>query len=190
MRSPTSWEAASLVMFGIRLEMLPIEASISVSPLALAVLASPAGLSVAGLSLCAASAAAGVAVTTTAGPTPAAAASVSVPDLAAGGGPLSPEHPARAIATKPTTTPSRVTVSMALTYFVAGAGDGAGVGFVAGADGAAGAGFVDGVDDVVDGAVIGAGSRTTEEERSPPSSARLKDVSVNRIATPVVILPS
>jgi len=32
MKSPTSWEAASLVTFGIRLETLPIDASMRVSP--------------------------------------------------------------------------------------------------------------------------------------------------------------
>ena len=31
-RSPTSWDAESLVMFGIRLETLPIEASMRLSP--------------------------------------------------------------------------------------------------------------------------------------------------------------
>src|SRR5262244_471658 len=100
MRSPTSWDAASLVMFGIRLETFPMEASISVSPFARAVLGSPAGLSAAGLSAAAASAAAGVALTTTAGP-----------DLAVGGGALSPEQPARVTAARATTRPNRVTVS-------------------------------------------------------------------------------
>ena len=37
MRSPTSCDGASLVMFGIRLETLPMEASTSVSPYAFVV---------------------------------------------------------------------------------------------------------------------------------------------------------
>jgi hypothetical protein len=57
----------------------------------------------------------------------------------------------------------------------------AGAGVVEGA-GVAGAG--------VAGAVAGTGSRTTELERSPPSSARLNEVIVNRIATTAVILPT
>ena len=126
MRSPTSCEGASLVMFGIRLETLPMEASTSVSPNAF--VASAAGL-VSGLS--AASAVATI---------PSVAGLESVPDLAAGGGPDSLEHPASA--TTATTTAIRDSgISMALTYFGAGAEGGAGAGFGAGCGGvAAGAG--------------------------------------------------
>jgi hypothetical protein len=70
-----------------------------------------------------------------------------------------------------------------LTYFTLGAEGGAGA---VGADwgGAEGAG-VEGAD--VAGAPMGAGSRTTDDDRSPPRMARLKEVTAKRIATLVVI---
>src|SRR5262245_30868602 len=100
-------------MFGIRLETLPMEASISVSPLALA----------------------------TAGLVSAAAAlvtSVTPPGADTDGDDaFSTEDPASASVAIPTAMPIFVKARMALTYFVAGAEDGAGAGLVAGAAGAA-----------------------------------------------------
>ena len=114
---------------------------------------------------------------------------VSVPDLAAGGGAFSPEHPTSTTAAKATTPPNRVSASTGLTYFTDGAEGGAGA--VESAPdwaGAEGAG-VEGArtSPARPGAL---GSRTTDDERSPPRMARLNDVTAKRSATLVVILPS
>ena len=162
MRSPTSCEGASLVMFGIRLETLPIEASTSVSPNAVRRLRARA---CSGLS--AASAVATIRSV---------AGLESVPDLAAGGGPDSLEHPASA--TTATTTASATVASAWRSPSSAPAPRAA---------------RARDLGPTVEGSrraprartastargrrrATGAGSRTTERPRSPPSSARVKDV--------------
>ena len=176
MRSPTSCEGASLVMFGIRLETLPMEASISVSPNAFVAVRG-------GLGARACRPLRAVATI------PSVAGLESVPDLAAGGGPDSPEHPASATR-RTTTTAIRDSAPHGAHLFRRrrrgrrGRGIWGRLGGVA--EGAEGAG-VDGAGAA--GAPTGAGSRTTEDARSPPRSARVKDVSVKSSATPVVILP-